>query len=624
MSDAQCLGLCRAKLLSDRKARRRQPLTCRVAVAFSLLAFAECTQPADDGTAMSATSGASRVDHADLGTPGYRASRSDGGMQPTAAGAAVVRGRDAGPEPAPSPAGSLPAGSGGPRTDEPIATGTPDASVPVGADTHCQPTAAGPYVLMEGDSVSVRISCQTGLQMPSALSFDTLPVGATYDPTTATLTWTPTLDQAAEYDLTVRAHPWNETAVVRVVVVDAWNAPNNTHVLDPVHYPEEYGLPVIHVATDPGLNDEEYTPATIVYRGHTYIGSEAKLRGATSASYPKRSYTLKFSKEDKFNEPSLAGGFTKKRKVTLITSFDDNSYLRQRLAFELWNRLDPAHIRVQSYNAVLYLNGEYHGLYTVADHVDGYLMEDFGLFQDGNLYKARTHDANFRATTFETMLPKATPHDGYTKEEGLPADAEPGAYDDLDAFLSWAATSTPEAFARELDSRITRKDYEDWWIFVSFLMADDSIGKNSYHYHDPTLPSSLWRYIPWDLNYSFGQDWRTLRVTAQATRPEGGVYSTMNGLFERILADASFGPALRARYGQALDGPLATDGILGLFDAMAREIDASAARDEQRWQAQYRAYGAWSARVDFTSYQQELQYIRQWILDRHAFLSTLY
>jgi hypothetical protein len=514
--------------------------------------------------------------------------------------------------------------SGGTKTDDPMPAGGPDAGVPVEPATHCQPTAAGPYVLLEGDSVAVRITCQTGLQMPSALSFDTLPLGATYDAATATLTWTPTLDQAAEYDLTVRARPWNETSVVRVIVVDAWNAPNNTRVMDPARYPEEYGLPVIHVTTDPGLNDDEYTPATVVYRGHTYTGAEAKLRGATSAGYPKRSYTLKFTKEDKFNEPNLAGGFKKKRKLTLITSFDDNSYLRQRLAFELWNRLDPRHIQLQSYNAVLYLNGEYYGLYTIADHVDGYLMEDFGLFQDGNLFKARTHDANFRTMTFEKMLPKLTPHDGYTKEEGLPADGEPGAYDDLDAFLTWVETSTPQVFAQQLDSRITRKDYEDWWIFVSFLMADDSIGKNSYHYHDPTLPGSLWRYIPWDLNYSFGQDWQTKRVTAQSTKPEGGVYTTLNALFERILADANFGPALRVRYGQELAGPFTTDGILTLFDAMAREIDASAARDEQRWQAQYRAYAAWSGRTDFTTYQQELQYVRRWILDRHAFLSTLY
>jgi hypothetical protein len=284
---------------------------------------------------------------------------------------------------------------------------------------------------------------------------------------------------------------------------------------------------------------------------------------------------------------------------------------------------------VQSYSVVVYLNGEYHGLYTLADHIDGYLMEDFGYDQEGNLYKARSYDANWRResgvafTPEGEALPKDTLHDGFTKEEGIPEDGMPGAWDDLDAFVAWAADSSDAEFARAIDSTIARKEYEDWWIWSSYIVAADSAGKNSYHYHDPLTADSVWHCVPWDLNASFGQDWQTLRDPAEGSPPDAW-FRYVNNLFFRILADPTMGPALEARYGAELKGPLAADTVTALFDSMVVEIEESARRDEQKWDAQYRSYMLWSGRTDFNTYQQEVQYVRDWISARHAYLEGIY
>lgn len=502
---------------------------------------------------------------------------------------------------------------------------TPDAPQP--QLPQCQPKA-GRFTVLEGDMLAITLSCAIEGALPSMWSVDNLPTGATFDAAQGTLSWRPGLNQAASYKLSVQALPWAEATTLDIHVIDRWDAAGNEPPVDPAKYLEEYGLPVLHLNTDPGLNEDEYTPATITYQGHTYTGAEAKHRGATSQWYPKRSFTLKFTKEDKFNEPARA--FLKKRKITLITSFDDNSYLRQRLGYELWNRLDPsAHIRVQSYNVVVYLNGEYHGLYTLADHVDGYLMEDFGYDQEGNLYKARSYDANFRTTsgvafTPEGMpVPKGTLHDGFTKEEGTPEDGQPGAFDDLDALVTWASGSSAAEFARTIDSTLARKEYEDWWIWVSFILADDSAGKNSYHYHDPLRADAVWHFVPWDLNASFGQDWKTFRTPATSSPPDAW-FRSVNNLFDRILSDPNMGPALEARYGEELRGPLAADTIVELFDGFAREIEESALRDEQKWRNAYLDYTLWRARTDFTSYQQEVEYVRRWIAERHTYLDGIY
>lgn len=476
--------------------------------------------------------------------------------------------------------------------------------------------------MLEGDALALTVRCSVGTTQPGALLFDALPDGAHFDRATGKLTWTPGLAQAGKYELSLRDERSGELGKVHLHVVDRFDAAGNQKV-DPATYHEEYGLPVIHVSTDPGLNDDEYTPATITYRGHTYQGSEAKLRGAASQSYPKRSFTLKFTKSDKFNEPSFAGGFLKKRKIALTTTFDDNSYVRQRLGYELWNRLDRQHIQVQAYNAVLFLNGSYFGLYTLTDHINGYLMEDFGHNQDGDLYKARSANANFRANLNGSPALKENLHVGYSKEEGFPEADQPGAFDNLDAFVRWVVESSPEQLAAEATSRIALHEYVGWWIFVSFSAADDSISKNSNHYRDPLLPGSVWHIIPWDLNHSFGQDWNTERTTFDVTKPEG-LYPRQNQLFEKLLA-GPLAPGMRQRYSEVLASKAyALDDLIALYDGMVAEVKASALRDEQLWGERYRNFGHWNKRSDFTTHEQEVAYVRTWLRERHAYLQTLY
>jgi spore coat protein H len=536
---------------------------------------------------------------------------------------------DAGSAPAPAQDGSAVersdaaaggGGAGGSRPPEP-----PWVNQDAGTSNtppQCVPSGGGAHALLEGETVQVTLTCSTGAAGPHVFEVARLPDGAELSADTSTLTWTPRLDQAGRHEVLVYESGSREVGTVRFDVVDRFDAPDNVPV-DPMTYHEEYGLPVLHLTTGPDLNEDTYAPATIIYRGHSYDGTQAKLRGATSKTYPKRSLTLKFTKLDKFNEPSFAGGFLDKRKVVVTTTFDDNAYVRQRLCYELWNRLDPSHIKVQAYNAVLFRQGKYYGLYTVSDHIDGYLMEDFGFNQDGDLYKARTADVNFRATLNQSEQLKPNLHVGFTKEEGFPFPPEPGAFDTLDGFMQWVIDMTPEQLAAEADSRIAVLDYIDWWVFVSFLAADDSVGKNSYHYRDPLVPGSLWRYVPWDLNHSLGQQWNTTRVPPSVTRPEG-LYPTMNALFEKMLKGPLL-PEMRQRYGEVLaTGGFQLDEITALYDAMIAEVDASARRDELKWAEKYRTFNSWKSRTDFTTFEEEAVYVRRWLRDRHAYLSARY
>lgn len=476
----------------------------------------------------------------------------------------------------------------------------------------CGPTGGGPFAVVEGERLTIALTCADDPAGRAAEQFAIadLPAGAALDPATATLTWTPGLDQAAVYDLTLRVADEATTGALRIAVADAFDTPGNVPPLDPLRYPEELGLPVIFVTPTP--TSEAYAPVTVTYRGHAYAAL-GKLRGASSLSYPKQSYTIKFAPGDHFDEPDRAGGFRDKQRIVLTSTFDDNSYVRQRLAYEVWNRMDADHVAVQAYSAVVYLDGQFHGLYALTDHGDDDLFAAHGLARTGNVYKAINHDANFTLRTYEGD-PKLTLHDGYTKKDGQPPDGQPGAFDDLDALVDFVARASDAAFAAEIATRIHVPDFRDWYVFATFLLASDSGGKNCYLFHDPA--GGPWRYAPWDFNHSFGQAWETSRTGAD----DWDSFATKNRIFVRMQADPTLGPTVDDRYRALLAGPLADAAVLGLYDAMVAETAAVARRDWRKWGAAYRTFDRWRDRGDLNDYEGEVAYTRQWIAERGAYL----
>ncbi|MBI3186097.1 MAG: CotH kinase family protein [Myxococcales bacterium] len=471
----------------------------------------------------------------------------------------------------------------------------------------CQPTGGGALWLIELEPLSVKLSCATGYQAPGlAFTASPLPKGARLDAATFTLEWTPGLDQAGVYELEIVESTTGEKGRLKLGVADRWQSQGNLPIADPSGYSEEMGLPVLHLFHSAPLSRDRYGPATVVYRGHTYQ-AEAKVRGATSLSFPKKSYTLKFPDTDEFEDLSV--GFSRRDKLVLITPFNDNSYLRHRLAFELWSRMDPTHIRLRTFSVVVFVNGQYWGLYTAADHVDSDLMKRHGLWKEGNLFKSINSDANFSLLARDGT-PKDPLHQGFEKKSGLPEDGSEGAYDDLDGLTRFVASSSPEGFRSGLPTRVRQSEYEDWWILITLLVATDSGGKNAYHFHDPR--GGLFRYLPWDLDAALGQSWNTTRTSPTARLTFYGY----NEMFKRMMADPLMAGPIRARYRQLMQGPLSAQEVLSLLDRYAQEVRAAALRDEEKWSARYRTYSLWSGRTDFTSFEEELEYMRNWVRAR--------
>jgi CotH protein len=287
-------------------------------------------------------------------------------------------------------------------------------------------------------------------------------------------------------------------------------------------------------------------------------------------------------------------GFSVRKKLVLTSTFDDNAYVRQRLAFELWSSMDPEHLQIHSGSAVLYLDGEYHGLYTVTDHVDRHLMGQNGLATTGSLYKAVKADARF--------VIREPLEAGLEKKEGLPETD----FSDIWALITFVDGTSDADFDANVSDWLDVRDYGDWWVFATITRIDDSVAKNSYHYiEQPGAPA---RFAPWDFNASFGQTFRTRRIPADQVVS----YRTSNRIFERLRANPARWAELRRRRLEVMQDVFHPDHVDALIDGYVAEIEASALRDWAKWETAYRAYPGWRARQDVTSYEEEVAYVRSW------------
>lgn len=524
------------------------------------------------------------------------------------------------PGPTPSPGNGQPAAGGTSPGD--TDSGTPDAGTPPPPKpTVCGPTAGDARWVQEGEPVTATVTCGTGHSAADVrFTVDNLPRGASFDEATATLRWTPTRAQSAVWNLVLHEKSTGETGTLKVGVAPNTQVSDKVEFADPTTYTEEYGLPVFHLSFEGTLTSGGYRPAQLVYRGRRFA-IEAQYRGATSSVFPKRSLTFKFKDEDLFNEPVFGDGFVNKKRVVLITTFNDNSYLRPRLAFDLWNRMAPDHVKVRTYSAVVYVNNRFMGLYTVADHVDKRLMAAHGISKDADLFKAVDNDANFSRWR-KSGEPKPYLQLGLEKKEGTPKENAPHAFDTLNELIAFVSDSDAASFRAGFPLRMKASEYEDWWIFNTLILGMDSQGKNAYHAHDPAT-GGPWRYIPWDLDASFGQNFDTTR-TSPTARP---TFAEDNRLFQRMLDEPTIAGPMRERYRKLLREELKLETALSLIEGYVRETAPVARRDWAKWGARYKTFGTeasggsgnfpnWDDRQDFNEYEQEVEYVRQWVRTR--------
>ena len=313
-----------------------------------------------------------------------------------------------------------------------------------------------------------------------------------------------------------------------------------------------------------------------------------------------------------------AVGLGNKDHLYLITPFDDNSYVRQKLVYDMWLQMaeywGAERLTPRTFFGVVYLNGSYHGLYTFCDRIDDHFAQEMGLSSAGNLYKAVDHDANFYRTS-SSGGSKSTLHDGYEKKEGEPLEGEANAFWDLEELVAFSADSDDFTFFSQADAWIRVDEFMDWLLLVHYTAAHDSAGKNSYLYNNPD--DWEFRFCPWDFNHSYGQGWYTYRISSS----DYNDFQSYNGIFNHFLdyPETSTEVWDRLREMMSDGGPMSLEWQLAELDAYFELMDISATRDWSVWGPSYQSY--WGS-YNSNDYEQEKAYLYQWVEERDGWMWT--
>ena len=241
-------------------------------------------------------------------------------------------------------------------------------------------------------------------------------------------------------------------------------------------------------------------------KGFYYDNVRIDLRGNTSAGFAKKSHGLRFNKSQPLTctDPVTGTKVTEIRKSSFTSEYADPSFLRQHLAFKLFNDYGssaPFHYPVR-----LNLNGEFYQLAFHSERFTDELIEDcYGYDPLGYSYK---NVGNFNDTTTNAgSIEKKTPDDDNEKDLAqlttfigkIAAAAQIGVDTDFAASPTYSAALTKVV--------VENFDLPAWINYLALARItheNDDVWANLSAYYDIN-GLGTWKPLAYDMNLSFGQ-----------------------------------------------------------------------------------------------------------------------
>lgn len=355
-----------------------------------------------------------------------------------------------------------------------------------------------------------------------------------------------------------------------------------------------------------------------------------EIRGSSSQSFPKKGYGFETQKADSSNNNVALLGMPKENDWILHGPFSDKSLIRNRLVFELAQKLP--HYAPRTRFIELILNDDYQGVYLLMEKIK----------RDKNrvaIAKLENTDTDPEAITGGYLLKLdkdngsggegwMTPGQTFVQYESPDAEAltpQQAAY-----IQTYVNTFEEVLFGIQYQDRDEGfRAYIDEASFIDYILINE-LSKNVDAYRLSTFlhkdRGQKLRAGPiWDYNLAFGNanycvgaspsGW-VLNFNASCPRDSW----TINNWWDRLLMDPDFGQAVQDRWVELRSGPWHTDSILLLIDAQLTLLDEAPARNFQRWDI-LREW-IWPNVVVMGDYPTEIYYLRNWLLDRIDWIDT--
>ena len=384
-----------------------------------------------------------------------------------------------------------------------------------------------------------------------------------------------------------------------------------------------------------------------------------KVQGSSSAAYDKKNYTVKLFKDEEHDSKFKYNfGWGKENKYVIKANWVDFSQARNVVSCRLWGNIVNSRKTsenqqrlaalatnggaVDGFPIAVYMNGVFHGLYTLNVPKDEWML---GMGEK---------DANGKKSTTEALIAADDWNhtDFYSLIEGFKEDsagdliAINGGWElryyggddyawvakSFDALIKFCQDNDGDAFKAGIANYLDVDAAIDYIIFMYTNSMRDNASKNMLW---ATYDGKTWIPTVYDQDGTFGQVWDGVRIqganldlpTVKNGRVDVGINYGPSGnnvpkfiLWDRIWN--TFTAEILARYAELRAGVLSTENIIAEFAAFEALIPESMFdADLERWQASRDSWWAGKGKTtpyDYTEYHYD--YIYQWITDRMTYL----
>lgn len=362
-----------------------------------------------------------------------------------------------------------------------------------------------------------------------------------------------------------------------------------------------YELPILYLNGDvSGMSGSvrkqlQYTWVDSVNNEQRTGWLDAKWQGDSSLLLPKKNYTFRFYHDPDFSRKDKIKFFdiTKQSKWVAKANYIDHSQARNIVSARLWSDIvhsrvtappelltaSPNNGAIDGSPIVIYLNGSYHGLYTLNMPKDDFI---YGMDEENPLHCVAYGQYNNNGDASSTS-------DGVLSNEFRKASVEgwecevPGAWttdtsNGLISLINFVMTSTDADFKTNLNTYLDVESALDYYIFCYFIGASDSLAQNMIlATYDG---GAKWYCSAYDLDSTFGLYWNGSQFYPYDMECPEDYQDTNSLLWQRI--EANFSQELYERYVVLRQSVLSVDYISTAFEQFMGQISESDYYDDIR------------------------------------------
>jgi hypothetical protein len=382
------------------------------------------------------------------------------------------------------------------------------------------------------------------------------------------------------------------------------------------------------------LSVYQSNPNIVNYAGRIGI----KFRGSSSFNADKKPFSFKTQNAAGENTPVDILGMGADSDWALLAPFYDKSLVRETLVFELMRGYIEFSPPVKYCELVL--NGIYQGIYILigrprkgesrlnlpkpkTNSVDalsgGYLLE-FDRHEGKAYFTSEQHQQDIYGNQLNGR--RAIIHKYPNKD-----DYETGKMDDQRAYIENHIHFIEDILNGDnyTDSLNGYRKYWDVTSVIDYILAQETTRnvdayRLSTHFYkrrnsvDPRIKMTIW---------DFDRGWGNSR-TSDAWSPEGWAWnSTTNShpfWFKRFLSDESFREELWSRWRDYRTTKFTDENVMNTIDSLIYTLGEAQERNFIVWDRWGKEAGP--AYYVGTSWQEETDYLKQWILDRFKWLDS--